>query len=475
MRTILQTLIGITLLVGIYATNSVFGQTPICEVKGDRIVCTIKENAPEIIGPFEVPNTSKVTIKVIEKSPFDDCSLGEIKLTDIKESDAIAAILKILAKASGFSIPDGMSDLANDKIPTDPTGDLLNELKLWRRDLTDKNNAAKGTIKAAADLAHKLDDLFAKPPRNRNDYVASFGVIKPLLETALSGGEPTTEPEEVRYPLVRERYKVLVTTGVPASDQPALAEAGRVLDDVAGLIASLKINTSALVAARVEMRTVRVYLNQVEYAVQNGNPFEKEFVLLGYTQKAAETSITCTNTFTKNVTLSKLPVTVLYKNDPALSVSVGILLSTTAKQKLGIVPQRTGVDSNGVPTFKNVFGVADHARVQIVPFSFINYRLFYFGAKSEPLAKPKYSLSLSAGVGVNPNSGSNEVEYFFGPALGIKNYLIQFGDHIGRFQKGLNGGFVLGDTVPANFPSTLPINKVYKHGFGIAISYRLPL
>jgi hypothetical protein len=476
MRTILRTAIGITLLLGLYATNAVFGQTPpICQIVGDRIVCTIKENSTDIIGPVEVPNASKVVIKVIEKSPFDECSLGEIKLTEIKEPDAISAILQILAKASGFSIPTGGAKYTTttaEALPASANKDLRLELLDWRKALQDRNDSMETKINVAGDLARRVDALFNSPPRTVGDYNTAVLGLETALKDVIGDGEPSLESEQLRYPLVKERLKVLITPGIV---DPILAAAAAELNNVAGLIAALKANAEALIAARAQMRVILAYLKQIANAAANGNPFQQEFALLGYTQKAAETSISCTNTFTKKVTFAKLPVTILYKNDPAFSVSAGILLSTTAKQKLGIVPQKTGVDANGVPTFKNVFGVVDHARVQIAPFSFLNYRLFYFGKRSNRLAKPKYSFNLSAGIGVNPNSGSNEVEYFFGPAIGIKNYMIQFGDHIGRFQNGLNGGFVLGDTVPANFPSTLPINKVYKHGFGIAISYRLPL
>src|SRR5687767_14283144 len=58
-----------------------------------RIICPVAENDPYPLGPLRIPNSTKVVIRVTQKSPFDDCSLAEIKLTEIKESDPIVTIL----------------------------------------------------------------------------------------------------------------------------------------------------------------------------------------------------------------------------------------------------------------------------------------------------------------------------------------------------------------------------------------------
>jgi hypothetical protein len=476
MRIFLHSLVIATLILTAYAGTTVFGQDPICKSsEGGRIVCTTSEKVPTNIGPVQASNSSRVSVHITEKSPFDDCSFGQITFAPINEADPIKAILQALAKASGFSIPGTASLMvSNTKVNDSPAGNLLNELLIWGAVLDGQNQAAQTKVDNANILARKVDDWFASPPRNASDFNAKFAEIRPLLEAAINGAEPSIDAEQIKYAAAKDRYQKLVAAGVPAKDQAALDAAGSALDDIAGLIAALKANSDALTAARVAMRSLRVFLNQRNDVVQKGSGFDAELFLPVARQSSAKTTITCTNAYTKIVVIDKLPVEIDFEKDSDLTVSAGILLSTTPKQKLGIVPQKTGVDANGVPTFKNVFGVVDRARTQIVPFSFLNYRLPFFKG-SDPMNRPPVSLHLSLGVGVNSNSGSNEVEYFAGAAFGFKKYLVQFGDHIGRFQKGLNGGFALGDTVPANFPSALPINKVYKHCFGIAISYKLPL
>ena len=84
------------------------------------------------------------------------------------------------------------------------------------------------------------------------------------------------------------------------------------------------------------------------------------------------------------------------------------------------------------------------------------------------------NLNLTAGIGLNPNNGKNQLEYFVGSAIGIKNAYVQVGSHIGRFQE-LGGGFNIGDTVPDKFPQTVPLERRYTAKLGIAISYKIPL
>src|SRR5262249_59591040 len=77
-----------------------------CVAENNKIVCSIKESEPKALGPIQVPNFSKVTIRVTEKSPFDDCALAEVKLTEIKVADPITTILGLLTKAAtGAPLP----------------------------------------------------------------------------------------------------------------------------------------------------------------------------------------------------------------------------------------------------------------------------------------------------------------------------------------------------------------------------------
>jgi hypothetical protein len=461
-----------------------------CSYEDHKIVCSVKQDEPEAIGPLQVPNSSLVVIRVINKSPFDDCVLGDIKTTEIKPSDPIVSILQMLTKAVSGPLPSALSDKSESigkKTTKTPADSLYLDLKAMQKKLTDKADEATSTVQTNYAAAVNVDQLFSKPPRSNSEYnsnsAESIGAIEQTLKDRLADGEPSLESEQLQQAIFRDRLKDILTKGPQgtvteiAQDKETISDDATLFDSISGQIAGIKANYDAVSAAHVQFRAILSFLYQVDNAVKKSspNPFQKDIPILPFVQQTASTTVACSNSYSKKATPQQIPVTILYQKDPALSVSVGPLLSTIEKQKLGTTPVSTGLDSSGKPTFKSEFAIVDHAPVQVVPFAFLNYRLYDFSDKENPAKLRPVTLNASLGVGVNPNSGTNEPEFFAGMAIGFKKLMVQLGDHIGRFQQGFTGGFNVGDTVPANFPSTLPIHKVYRNGFGIALSYRLPL
>jgi hypothetical protein len=174
-------------------------------------------------------------------------------------------------------------------------------------------------------------------------------------------------------------------------------------------------------------------------------------------------TVTCTNYFTKQPSFDPIPFTITYEGFSRHSLSAGILFTTLNKRQLGLNSVRTGTAADGTATSILTFTETDKANSQIVPFSFYNYR--FWGDR-------KFSLNGSGGVGINPNNGATQVEYFFGGAVGFHNVFLQFGGHVGRWQE-LGGGFNLGDTVPAAIP--VPIERRYTIRPAVGVSYKLPL
>jgi hypothetical protein len=78
---------------------------------------------------------------------------------------------------------------------------------------------------------------------------------------------------------------------------------------------------------------------------------------------------------------------------------------------------------------------------------------------------------MSAGFGVNPNSGTPQPEFFIGPAVGFNRLMIHAGAHFGRTES-LAGGFVLNSTVPATFTGNPPIAWSYHPMISIGFSVR---
>ena len=491
---------GCVAVVCLFVSTTMEAQTPAktaknhswaddCTYEKDKIVCSVKEDSPLAVGPLQVPNSSVVVIRVTNKSPFDDCTLGDIKTAEIKPPDPIVTILQLLTKAiSGGALPSTFKDpgeTVKSKSPADrtPADNLYLDLRKMQKNIEDEITDAGKLVLRNSTAAQNADKLFSNPPRTKADYDApgtatriSVGDLRQTLNDLLSEGEPSLESETIHQGILRDRLKEILTKVPQGTDIDTIPADEALFDSVSGKIAGLKANYDAVSAAHTQFRALLTFFDQVDALVATGkNTFQKDLPILPFMQQTATTSVSCSNSFSKKATSPQIPVTVMYQKDPRLSVSVGPLLSTIEKQKLGTTAISTGVDSSGKPTFKSVFAVVDHAPVQVVPFAFLNYRLLDFSDKQNPAKKKPVSVNASVGVGVNPNSGTNEPDFFIGPSIGFKKLMIQLGDHIGRFQDGFTGGFNIGDTVPASFPSTLPIHKVYRNGFGIALSYRLPL
>ena len=80
-----------------------------------------------------------------------------------------------------------------------------------------------------------------------------------------------------------------------------------------------------------------------------------------------------------------------------------------------------------------------------------------------------WTAHLTAGMGINPNNGANQPEFFLGLALGFNRFLIHPGVHFGRMQS-LGGGFTPGTAVGSGI--TPPINWSYHAAFSIGFSVR---
>jgi hypothetical protein len=208
-------------------------------------------------------------------------------------------------------------------------------------------------------------------------------------------------------------------------------------------------------------------------------------IILGRDYGTTDTgTISCTTTTAPAVpTTDAMNYTVLYQNVPALTVSTGILLTFLPKYEYGVVStlDQGSVNLGATPpapgTFTNYFAQTDYARASVFPMAFVNYRLFKPYLKSwwsEPNSELVITNNVSAGIGVNPNTGTNQTEYFVGYAVGFSRALVHFGEHWGR-QESLGGGFTVGNPVPTGWTSsnTVPINWKYQHYFAMGFSVRI--
>ena len=178
----------------------------------------------------------------------------------------------------------------------------------------------------------------------------------------------------------------------------------------------------------------------------------------------------------KTPTTTNINYSLLYQDVPQWTASVGFLATFQQKRTIGLVDFNS--PSGSVPpNDTQEFAVMDQARVQLFPMAFVNYRpaafrqFMHYGRTKED--EGIWTESFSAGFGVNPNSGTNQPEFFGGMAIGFNRFLIHPGVHLGRTGV-LGGGYSLNVPFPSGTaPSTTPLIWSYHPAFSIGFSVRV--
>jgi hypothetical protein len=182
-------------------------------------------------------------------------------------------------------------------------------------------------------------------------------------------------------------------------------------------------------------------------------------------------TITCVNdATTTSATTDAMNLSILYQNVPALTANAGILLSTLNLQLIGV--QQELVSGVSVP----YFAVTQSSHVEVVPMAYVNYR-FLKPKLTTVWGQPETELvrahSVSGGIGVNSNSGTNQPEFFAGYALSFNRVYLHFGADFSRNET-LGGGFTLNQPTPTGFTgTTAPIDWKYQTVFGFGLSVRV--
>jgi hypothetical protein len=265
-------------------------------------------------------------------------------------------------------------------------------------------------------------------------------------------------------------------------DRSVLKLVGQYVDSGKAFVAVAQDNLKALQTTQAAVVTSynaldKVYLDfinrrDVLHTISVPKDVIVQDITLGPDYGATDTgTITCTlNATPAQPTTDAINYSVLYQNVPALTASVGLLTTFQAKNVIGTT-QRLNPDGS----VSTLFAITDHAAAQVFPMAFVNYRLWPPVLKTwwgQPESELVITNSISGGIGINPNTGTNQPEFFLGDAIGFNRVLIHLGAHFGRTEN-LGGGFQLNTVVPTGFTGSPPINWSYHPAFSIGFSVRL--
>jgi len=442
-------------------------------------------NTAQVPEPKKVENGTVVIVK-LTKSFTDVCTVSTKREELAPEPNPLAALLKIVIglgpiplgkdKVKKESCPEGSSVT----VPNDPEAKRIEaELKALRLRVIDGASGVNLATRNYSTVGDKisaftncneivlddngnpsLDDKEKYKLKaicgSKDDFDIAKRKIKGKVETVLVDQLPVMDTIELQMATLKKALIDYKKAGGDV-DVPWITDVNNRLDCNAKTVSQIKKELASLQSSREGFESFLKLLS----LHNTDDHFERE--LIADANAKVTGTVACTNYFTKQPSFDPIPFTILYQGYSRHALSAGILFTTLNKRQIGLNSVRTGTAADGTSTSQLTFTETDKADAQIVPFSFYTYRLW---------GDRKFNLNGSGGVGVNPNNGATQVEYFFGGAVGFHNVFLQFGGHVGRWQE-LGGGFNLGDVVPAAIP--VPIERRYTIRPAVGVSYKLPL
>jgi hypothetical protein len=485
---------------------------------------------------IRVNDRAPVTLRLTGVSPIDVCLVSSKPQTVTPVTNPLEALINTISglKSFDFEPATQFSAAAIDNIvlfqavsPAQPPPGETEAEKRARLEAEKKAAEAKAADDEALKLFRALaktlrptaEPVFVKQTAWQGYYKADLVAIAtylaqdyrgtqyvnfrpesdPLLASVRSHqsfptaapADPASPPSEVDYAALQalvDELKPLqtrlvssCTTAGQKCDAGALETTARLLDSANAVLLVAQDNLKILQTAQAAVVTGYTALDKVYQDYQTrirlrtivgvGNILVQD-IPLGPDYGATDTgSITCTSDAAPTqATTDAINFTVLYQNVPALTVSVGLLTTFLEKTEIGTTPK---LNSDG--TFSTYFAVTDSARASVFPMAYVNYRVCPPVLKNwwgQPESELVITNSISGGIGVNPNTGTNQVEFFVGDAIGFNRVYIHLGAHFGRTES-LGGGFQLNTVVPTGFSGPAPINWSYHPAFSIGFSVRI--
>jgi hypothetical protein len=266
------------------------------------------------------------------------------------------------------------------------------------------------------------------------------------------------------------------------------------LDQASAMLLVLQDNLKTLQTAQSALATSYVALQKMQHdfivrkerklVLENtDDDIIYQTISLPFDYGATDTgTISCsTDSAPAVATTDVINYTILYQNVPALTVSTGLMITFLQKNIYGTAAQFDGPTSitstNPNGTYTEYFRITDSARASVFPMAFVNYKIGSPTLKTwwgEPNNEMIFTNNVSAGIGVNSNTGTNQPEFFAGYAAGFSRVLFHVGAHFGRVEH-LGGSFTVNTPVPATFTSStpVPINWSYQTFIGVGLSVRI--
>lgn len=497
-----------------------------CQSQGGVQVCTIElQNAPNNMEPVAEPtrirvdDRMQVRFRVTNLSPIDVCSLGGRTPTPTTETNPFESIVTSISGLigsglSGTSATQSMAQVNQDmtlesqrvssrtqaeklanpnSILDDPkyraflngatsfsrsSQEILVEQKAMQQSLESDMTLLSNYVSADY-RGHNWTKFRPKDDPTLSGVRSDFDNVLPSIADAAPSQATLDEMSAWAGDLHKSYDKETdaVTVGTLRQMDLTLAKSKAAMSTLSDYNAALK---TAQTTARTSYNALVKVYNDFQRSQSQGivakspdDTFLFQDFLLGTDRKATVTGyVSCVSDVDgKTPTTDQINYSVLYQNVPVLSASVGLLTTFQEKRVIGTTTEF----ANNSTGYNTIIAVTDSARAQVFPMAYFNVRMGGY-LKTHWYRRPEDELDitshLSAGFGVNPNTGTNQPEFLVGMAFGFNRLMIHPGVHFGRTQS-LGGGFTLNGVVPTGYAGPVPINWSYHPAFSIGFSVRV--
>jgi hypothetical protein len=484
---------------------------------------------------IRVPDRTQVTLNIVNVSPTEYCSPTAPAPTPTTVTNPIESIINTVSGLKSFNLvsestfkaqiraipdliePDTSQRLtdAEKNAPQDPIAKLFHQLaeKVLpaAQAIADKQSTWQQTYQT--DLTTLQDYQSANyrgsawrsfDPLNdaKLNTVRTHITFPPITDDASDPNSPPSEMDYVPLQSLIDQLKDLqpqliaactaAPTGKKKCSPEILASTSAVIEKANSYLTVAGDNLKTLQAAQAGIVTAynalvtqkhQFDLRTTAKVVQAiTDPTTKQQVLeqiipLGTNYAATSPgTVSCATTTTPSIaTTDAINVSILYQNVPTITASGGILISFIQQNQYGIVQQMTTATPTTPATTYSAIGLTSSMRAGVVPMAFFNFRIAPAKLTTwwhEPNNELVITHNLSAGLGINSNSGTNQAEFFGGYAIGFSRVLIHGGFDYGRSQ-GLAPGFSTGP-LPTGFTGTsVPVAWKYHPGISIGFSVRV--
>jgi hypothetical protein len=502
---------ALVFLASVLASNSAHAQT--CKKVGNAQECTIElQKAPNNMEPKDEPtrirvdDRSQVRLVLKNLSPLDVCSLSGRTVTPTAETNPLESIVSSIAKLGGMAF--GVAKTNTDNIRTmmkahivgqpisdtdyqnfvelaEQFSDKAEDARVKQSSLRDglqKDLNSLGEYLAAdyrADLWKNFDPASAVAlgsVRNdrylQSDWLTSETYAQVLLDQMTKLGDT-----------LHKRYDDKAKGGDKNASE-ILSKVDTTLAYSKAVSAILSDNDTTLKSSQSTLRTnynaaLKAYDDfnrRQRQGVVTKSPDESylsQSINLGTDRKATITGVlSCVSAADPTkATTDAINYSILYQNVPVMSASTGFLATFQEKRVIGT----STVFATNAAGYNTIFAVTDSARAQVLPMGYFNFRIAPYKQTNwfrRPEDELDFTTNLSAGLGLNPNTGTSQPEFFLGMAFGFNKLMIHPGIHFGRTQS-LGGGFALNSLVPTGFSGQAPIIWSYHPAFSIGFSVRV--